>query len=118
MYRIAEADLVDDIYSTTDQERAELQSSLVQTYRSLLPSAKSGTEHLDHLFGQALPLGVLSDIISYTVSMDLGLKQQLLETANVEKRCKMLLAILSDLADLRPTRPPKLSKFPPQFSVN
>jgi Lon protease-like protein len=118
MYRIAQSQIVDDVYSSDDKKRENLQKSLVRSYRRLLPSAKSGADHLDHLFGQALPLGMLTDIIAYTVTMDLGLKQQLLESVNVEERAEKLLDILRDLAELRPARPLKLKNFPPQFSVN
>ena len=59
----------------------------------MLPEAQ---EQLDQLLGSDVPLGVLTDVISYMLDIDLAHKQSLLTEVDVYRRTELLLAHLSE----------------------
>ena len=78
-----------------------------------MPKIPDAYEQLDQLLGNQITLGMLADIVSYTLDLDLDWKLRLLTEANVLERTKLLLEAIA-------TRPPaSLARvFPPRFSVN
>jgi Lon protease-like protein len=81
----------------------------------MLPEA---CEQLDQLLGNDVPLGILADVISYMLDMDMAKKQLLLAETDVHRRAELLLAQLSMAsADLEPVGTASLG-FPPKFSLN
>jgi hypothetical protein len=64
-----------------------------------------------------LPLGMLTDIVSYTLDLNLRLKTELLAEVNVDRRAVMLLEHLKSTAAGMPSGEPAI-KFPPDFSAN
>ena len=69
-------------------------------------------QHFDHLASGQIPLGMLSDMISFTLDLPLDAKLRLLDEANVDERAAYLLRLLGRMPGVRePT-------FPPEFSLN
>ena len=65
-----------------------------------------------------LPLGVLADIISYLLDIDLGEKKSLLLEADVHVRVKALLDHLAVAAADSAATSQSAADFPPEFSPN
>ncbi len=69
------------------------------------------------LLGQNLSLGMLTDIIGYTLQLDLADKLKLLSEPDVDRRAALLLECFAQFHG--PTGRPALArKFPPDFSDN
>jgi ATP-dependent Lon protease len=117
-FREAQVTIVEDVYvGSGSPVRAAIQSELLQCFRRFTPESPAAQEQFESLINNRLPLGALTDIISFTMKFDVGLKQRLLSEGNVELRAKLLLDELRKLDgsqaacdDMRP--------FPPEFSAN
>jgi Lon protease-like protein len=118
-FREAEVELCED-YSPPS--RATMRATLRRRLRgalvgilSFLPEAQ---EQLDQLLGTDVSLGVLTDVISYMLDLDLRDKEALLAQTDVDRRAELLLEHLSVvLTGRHPTGWGELT-FPPQFSPN
>jgi len=62
-----------------------------------------------------VPLGVLTDIVAFTISFELAFKQKLLREWNVDARAKILRERMASMAD---GNLPDRRLFPPSFSDN
>ncbi len=112
-YREAYVELLPDFYTPgAEGQRAVMQSQLLAKFKTILPNIPDAQEQLDELLGSEIPLGVLTDIVAYTLDLTLEIKQQLLGEANVDARAELLIKHLAATtsADERP--------FPPEFSAN
>ncbi|MFT7642841.1 MAG: Lon protease-like protein [Pirellulaceae bacterium] len=116
-YRKAKVSLIDDYYPATGSSaRGKLHHELIDCFEQLLPECGQTLDQLGEFATGQIPLGILSDIISFTIDMDLPIKQALLTERNVDVRVSMLLECLRsrlenhDQWDERP--------FPPKFSLN
>ena len=73
------------------------QWALQQKFRDalvqILPTLPEAQEQLDQLLGDDVPLGVLTDVLSYLLDIDFARKQSLLAEVDVFRRAKLLLAI-------------------------
>jgi Lon protease-like protein len=112
LYRIAEAEILDDEESDypRDLERGEL----VDLFRSLLEPRHRLDESIAKLLDSNVPLGVLCDIIAHALQLPPQLKQVLLSETHVDRRIETLRLILHEITD---DRPPKHAYQPP-FSLN
>ena len=98
-------------------QRKALQRKLHDALLTALPMLPEAQEQLDQLLGNDVPLGVLTDVISYMLDIDLARKQLLLTELDVYRRAELLLAHLSDAAgELAATQ--AAVRFPPEFSTN
>ena len=118
-FREAEVVVVEDLYpkSGTNQ-RAALQRELLRCFRRFAPDSPAAQERFEALMNNKLPLGVLSDIIAFTMKLSPDFKQRLLSDWNVDTRTELLLDKLRELTrgdtdDHGDARP-----FPPDFSPN
>jgi len=118
-FREAEVELCEDIYPAEHVlHQASLKQALSHALMALLPKLPEVNEQLDQLLGNDVPLGILSDVISYMLDIDLAEKQKLLAEPNVYRRAELLLTHLSVAAtDLAPTSTASLC-YPPEFSMN
>ena len=115
-YRQAEVRLLGDYYSTTAAEqRQKLRHHLVDSFRRLLPTTEAVREQFEQLLGSHVPLGVLTDIVAFSVNLDLEVKLQLLQQLNVDRRA---LTLLERLHNLTQDPRPRKREFPPEFSPN
>lgn len=116
LYREAEVHLLDDHYPlAAGPARAELQSRLIAVFRQKIAHLVQGQEAMEKLLALEMPLGTLTDLMSYTLDLDVALKAQLLAQPDVDRRAQMLLEHLQH--EDHEHRPPRL-KFPPDFSPN
>lgn len=115
-FREAEVEVVPDDYPAgMAADRVLLQRSLVQAFQTAMPQLDV-SEQLEQLLGSNLPLGVLTDIVSYSLDMETSQKEALLAEPNVDRRAAALVAHLQETAQ-EPV-PSRLAGFPPTFSLN
>jgi ATP-dependent Lon protease len=117
-FRLAEVAQLDDLYPADGGDRrARIERDLMHTFQQLVPDSPAIQEQFEQLMSRQLPLGVLADVVAYTLPLEVQFKQQLLAEWNVDARAEQLLARLQLLAEQplaeRGTRP-----FPPDFSTN
>ena len=115
LFRVVESEIVEDVepQGVSAESAAVLQKQLLAAFKHAMPKIPDAYEQLDQLLGNQITLGMLADIVSYTLDLDLDWKLRLLTEANVLERTKLLLEAIA-------TRPPaSLARvFPPRFSVN
>jgi uncharacterized protein len=119
-FRLAEIALLDEEYPEAGAgERPELQSTLCHEFQKTLPSAGSGkaTGAAQDLLAAQLPLGVLTDLASFALPLELERKCRLLAEGNVDQRARMLLDALGTPWKGAPLAP-AVTGFPPRFSSN
>lgn len=113
-FREAEVRLCHDDYTENGSSaRAARQKHLLEMFKLSLPKLAETSEGLDQLLGKHVPLGMLTDIVAYTLELNVDRKEQLLAETNVDRRVEILFDYLSAAAsgeaDLT---------FPPPFSDN
>ena len=114
LFRVVESELLDDIEPDGPVEAAAaLQQELLSAFKQAMPRIPNAYEQLDQLLGSQITLGMLADIVSYTVDLDLDVKVRLLAECDVFRRTRLLLDALAS----RPAAAPSRS-FPPDFSLN
>jgi ATP-dependent Lon protease len=113
LFREAEVRLLHDDYpDDAAPARASRQRKLLALFKQSLPKLAQTPEQLDQVLGKHVPLGMLTDIMGYTLEFGLERKEQLLAEANVDRRAELLFAWLTELAKGDD------SPFPPAFSDN
>ena len=95
-------------------ERESLQRRLFTSFRSALPGTAEAQAPLSQLLGHEVDLGVLTDIVAYTLDLDTVRKAELLAQLDVRKRAKWLLEHLAE----RGHSSSEDVGFPPDFSAN
>jgi Lon protease-like protein len=118
-FREAEVELCKDVYSAYSLARQRsLRDDLRDALLQLLPNLPEAREQLDQLLADDVPLGMLTDVISYILDIGLTTKQMLLAESDVYRRAEMLLSRLSEVAAATTEGTASSFGFPPQFSVN
>lgn len=114
-FREVELEILKDIEpESTNSQMRELQDELVTTFRKFIPDDSSAKTQFSQILDQRSQLGTLTDLISYSLPLDLAFRQTLLGEIDVLQRTKLLLHQLQKhLKAVNENRP-----FPPQFSVN
>jgi Lon protease-like protein len=117
-FREAEVELCEDQYpACPPARRKDLQRKLHDALLTVLPMLPEAQEQLDQLLRNDVPLGILTDVISYMLDIDLARKQLLLTELDVYRRAELLLAHLSEaMAEVAASR--VAIHFPPEFSTN
>lgn len=136
-YRTACVNLVDDFYSDEKEHIQLIKDELIEALDCWLPDVLRRDEHFRAIFEGALSLGAMSDIIANCLPIDVSVKQQLLDEANVERRGLILLDSIGEMEQfdgpdanevahmkaktnahdaLRPSKTDRT--FPPNFSEN
>jgi uncharacterized protein len=121
-FRRAEVTLLSDIYPAAGaSRRGQLQRRLIDGFRRFMPHTPSLQEHFDQLLSSQIPLGLLTDIMAFTLRLGMPFKQQMLAECNVDRRAERLLKQLQSLdlaGDAAPSEPVAEREFPPLFSDN
>jgi ATP-dependent Lon protease len=125
-FREAVVQVGDDRFDTARQaDRPEMQERLVEGFRQLLPSFSQAESQLEQLLTQQAPLGLLTDVVSFTLNLPQDAKVALLRELNVDRRAAMLCEHLGRNAEGSapnplPVSPPRTpgGSFPPKFSDN
>lgn len=115
LFRLVESEIVDDEEPSEvpQGEVIQVQQRLLAAFKSVLPKIPDAFEQLDQLLGNQITLGMLSDIVAYTIDLDLEWKVRLLTESNVLKRASMLLDAIAGKS-----MPFRGRTFPPEFSLN
>ncbi len=115
LFRVVESELLDDIEPADAAADAApaLQKKLLAAFKQAMPRIPDAYEQLDQLLGSQITLGMLADIVAYTIDLDLETKARLLTECDVFQRTAMLLEAIATRAMAGPHRP-----FPPEFSAN
>jgi ATP-dependent Lon protease len=124
-YRSAEVQVLDDYYpSVDDAQRPALTARLQELFSHFVPEGLAAQESFKQLVGRHLPLGILTDTITYALTLPLAIKQQLLSESNVDIRCRLLTRCLEQKikqessGECDESHNPDPDDFPPRFSVN
>ena len=88
-----------------------LQARLLEAFKRALPRLPDAKGQLDQLLGSQITLGMLTDIVAYTLELDVGWKLRLLAETDALKRCALLLEAMQ-------SRDRGGRSFPPPFSIN
>jgi uncharacterized protein len=118
LFREAQLELCDDFYPPQESPRHSiLERKIRAALAEILPRMPEVHEQLDQLLENDIPLGMLTDVLGYTLDINLHEKQALLEETNVYERAEMLLGHLSTMTGASACE--KIAdRFPPLFSSN
>jgi uncharacterized protein len=118
-FREAKVEIFEDIYPTQQSKRHDqLLAQLHEAFVQVLPLMPEAQEQLDQLIETDVSLGMLTDIISYMLDIDLTNKQALLAEVDVYRRTELLLQYLWAAAGKAESCKSDFSTFPPLFSEN
>lgn len=120
LFREAEVAVLEDRYTAGGVERrTTLQKELVEAFQRALPKMPEVHKQLQELLGSEVSLGMLTDLVAYTLQLPIDVKCGLLSELEVERRCDLLLQQLQS-PDARITGLGAASglKWPPDFSEN
>jgi Lon protease-like protein len=112
LYRTARASLIADVSPADTSLLSQLRKRLADAVLPRFAPEGPAAEQLRELFRGEMPLGHVTDVLSYALPLPLELKQALLCEAHVERRAEVLMHALA-LSAARADR-----KFPPEFSAN
>ena len=121
-FRLAEVELLDETYPADGEgERAEIQTELCRRFQEALPMPPDAKPQaaVQELLAAELPLAVLTDLASFALPLDPGLKCRLLAESNVDRRAQWLLNALG--APWKGSKGSAASAtlgYPPRFSTN
>ena len=118
-FRRAKVEILDDHYPPEQEtERLEMSGALQSIFAKFVPEGLSTQSSFQQLLGEQMPLGILTDMIAYALSLPLAVKQQLLAEPNVDIRCRLLLRCLKQRLESASHSTPSSEGFPPPFSEN
>lgn len=118
-YREARVEVCHDSCSPQDAAATGvLQRQIREALMKVLPMLPEAHEQLDQLLGVEVPLGVLTDVISFMLDIQVAEKQALLTELNVCRRAELLLGHLVSAANGPTGGKCSVAAFPPDFSVN
>lgn len=121
-FRSAEVELREDVYPEDNVGgREDLIAKLQELFGQFVPEGLAAQSSFQQLVGKQLPLGILTDTITFALNLPLAIKQQLLAEDNVDIRCRILIRCLEQ--QLRASSEEPCSNvldddFPPKFSQN
>lgn len=119
-FRKAEVELLEDYYSPEVSDARRIQTEKLQAlFSKFVPEGLAAQDSFKQLVGNHLPLGVLTDSITYALGLPLAIKQQLLAECNVDVRCRILTRCLEQMTSSESSSCSMTSdEFPPKFSDN
>jgi Lon protease-like protein len=116
-YRTARVQLLEDISVASPAVEHDLRQRLSEHMNAWFASQSAALAQLRQLLESNLPLGTLCDIFSFTLTLDIHVKQELLDQLDVERRVRRLLEYLGPHLQAAPA-PETARRFPPDFSTN
>ena len=119
-FREAQVTLLDDYYEEENTpERLSLQTALTQQFEEALPNSETANPNLRELLSTEVPLGVLTDLVSFALPLEFKLKCQLLGQSDIDLRAMMLLDALETKPEpVEPPQPSPWGNYLPPFSQN
>jgi Lon protease-like protein len=116
LYRMAEAEILEDQSTGLPQERCI--QELTRLVRQVLESQQTLDPDMNTLLESKMPLGTLTDIIAHALGLPPAVKQQLLEETRVDQRGGFLVQLLQQAVARDFSRDGGSRAFPPPFSAN
>lgn len=116
LYRVAEADILDDLASNEPEEPRR--HELARLFRTVFSTQGKLAPELSSLMEGTLSLGVLTDIVGHALGLAPEVKQQLLGELCPVRRADTLIQVLSQASGRAPQENPAGRLFPPPFSPN
>lgn len=114
-FRQAEVELIQDArYRDADDERPSVQTALTELFQKNLPGG-GATGSVRELLAGDIPLGVLTDLISFSMPLPFEVKSQLLSEAVVDRRAEILI---DELREFNAAMLDEGSGDAPPFSIN
>jgi Lon protease-like protein len=119
LYRVARVELINDVPVQVPAVAQDLRQALGRAVEPFFAGQALAAEQLARLLASPLLLGALCDIFSSVLPLDVAVKQELLEEAQVERRARLLLDRLEtcEPAEAEGEEAPR-RRFPPEFSSN
>ncbi|HZZ28960.1 MAG TPA: LON peptidase substrate-binding domain-containing protein [Pirellulales bacterium] len=119
LFREAEVTLLDDVYPAENaSRRSGLQRRLVAAFRRMLPKLPVSQSQLEPFLTDQINLGMLTDIVAYTLNLDQKIKAELLAQPLPDLRALLLLECLTKGKKSTPGYMSRDRDFPPAFSSN
>lgn len=117
LYRTAQVRLLDDVPIVVPAVERQLREQLEEFIKGRFGATGGQLASFCKILQTEAPLGFLCDLFGFAASIDVEVKQQLLEQLDVEKRVRQLLDHLgSELSINLASDMPR--RFPPDFSSN
>lgn len=117
LFREAEVELIPDDAEISSDIGFGLQTVLAKKFRELVPDSPTADEVMSRIMHDDTSLGMLADLIAFSLPIQLEVKQELLSELNIEKRAQYLIDHLSSHEADAPFFSPD-RHFPPDFSHN
>jgi ATP-dependent Lon protease len=118
-FREAEVELYEDQYPpASTAARPQLQRSLLKQFKRVLPKMPETSDQLKQLLESDISLGMLTDLVSYTLDLELACKEQLLRQCDVDRRAELLVSQLAKVPSGTMVAGRRPGAFPPDFSAN
>lgn len=115
-YREVQLEILPEIYPTSGGIlRPTLRNSLMSRFRDLAPYLASHEDPLDELLEGDVPLDVLTDLVSFSMDLDLSQKLELLAETDVDLRARRLDACIAGRLQHQLLR---RFVYPPTFGLN
>lgn len=116
-FREAQVTLLDDYcYTENDDRREALQLELTEKFQDSLPGDQPTAPGVQELLSSEIPLGVLTDLVSFAIPMEMKTKCRLLGENDIDVRAQMLLREMDEVQQVQP--PSSDDDFFPPFSAN
>lgn len=116
LYRSAKVEMLQEQPTPPDLEK-KLRSTLLQVVPGWCQSLGPAAEVFPKVIQSNLPLGIVCDVLGFSLPLSVEFKQELLEELIADSRARLLLDFLKKNSPpevLPPPQPP----FPPEFSTN
>jgi Lon protease-like protein len=117
-YRMADVTVMNEQSPTSLEQQTELRQTLTRRFERQLSDMASGQEQLAQLLDVRLPVGILTDVIAFSLDLATLQKQEFLSEPDAGVRAQRLIEILDQVADLRLQGEEPGPTFPPRFSDN
>lgn len=118
-FREAEVEVCEDHYPPGQSDLlADLHRRLRDAFLKVLPLMPEAQEQLDQLLSTDMALGMLTDVVSYVLDIDVRDKETLLSQVDVHRRAELLLQHLLSVEAQHARKTTAVFRFPPQFSAN
>jgi Lon protease-like protein len=117
LYRSAQVEVLADTSTVSPAHETRFRRQLA---KAIAPWCPSGGTHevFAKLLKSSLPLGTVSDILSFALPLEVARKQVVLETLDVGERVQSLLTFLKAGKAAPPVAEALPRDFPPPFSTN
>jgi ATP-dependent Lon protease len=117
-YREAVVELIEDQYpAPAATVRARLHRELLDSFKELASKAAGKSHPFESVLSGQVPLGMLTDLVTYVLPLELAFKQSMLAEKNVDRRARKLLDRMKSTVGVGSGSATQDS-FPPPFSSN